>query len=230
MIPMLIIYIFKRSRFGKLIIEKANAYRSIVGRGLSLLLILLVTNVSASNFYRTPQTITFKIVKNNKPIGSVTIYKQEVENSIIYTLESKIDTQFIIKFDIEAREKSVYKEGALVYSSIFRKLNDKVKINQSLSFHNGQYIFENMGKEEALSFNTIHRNLVTLFFNEPVSVHKIYSDKFKKMVSVTPLSKGKYKIVFPENNNSIYHYKNGKCTMIEAKGPFYKVKLIPENK
>ncbi|TWO33276.1 hypothetical protein E1J38_005105 [Seonamhaeicola sediminis] len=167
-------------------------------------------------------------MKNNKSVGSITIKREKLGNSIAYTLSSKIKAKFIVEFDIEAEEKSIYKEGALVYSSIFRKLNDKVKLNQSLSLVEGQYVLKSLDATEALSLNVIYRNLITLFFNEPINVKKIYSDKFKKMISIIPLGNGKYKINFSHNTSNVYHYENGKCTMIEAKGPFYKVKLVPE--
>lgn len=79
---------------------------------------------------------------------------------------------------------------------MYRKINNKVKLNQNIEFKKGKYVFSDCDKKETLDIGIIQRNLVVLFFNEPTGFDRIYCDKFNTVVNITPLGKGRYKIVF----------------------------------
>ena len=52
-----------------------------------------------------------------------------LDNSVIYSSESQIKAKFLITFNVATKEKAVFKNGVLVYSSIFRTINSKTKTN-----------------------------------------------------------------------------------------------------
>ena len=229
MIPMLIMYVLKRSKYGDRITEKIKVFKPLAIKVIVLLLLLLVTQVGAFNNSLERQSLTYEVHKKDKVIGTITINKLHTLDSTIYTLNSKINAKFVVRFNIEGSEKSVYKNDKLVYSSIYRKVNNKIKADHSISFRNGVYKLQASKKESQLNFQKIACNLITLYFKEPKGVIKVYCDNIKKMVPVKKIGFGLYKVSFSKDKYNIFHYKNGKCVKIEAYSSLFDVTLIPQD-
>lgn len=226
MLLILLIYTLKNKFKGNQSFNIAYVLRRLVLKIKYIIPFFLISSTSFNNSVSEVEKISFSIIKNKSSIGFIDIEKASLDRTTIYTINSEVNAKVIFNFKAVGREKSIYKEDTLIFSSIYRKLNSRVKLNQSLSFVKGKYLLKDKHKRVALNVDIIRHNLVTLFFFEPKGIQKIYSDKFKKMVNITAIRKGKYKIVLPNKSTSIYHYKNGKCTMIEVVGSFYKVSLI----
>lgn len=173
-------------------------------------------------------TIYFEVVRKETPIGFIRIEREIRGNQTIYSVESEITARFLFKFIALGKEKAVYEDDRLVYSSVFRKINSAVKMDQCLYYIDGQYVFKNKGDSELLEeIDRIQRNLITLLCTEPVQDGVVYSDKFKRMIPITKLGPRKYKVIHPNNDYTIYNYRDGKCVEALVVGSFYKVKLVP---
>ena len=224
---MLLIYTFKK------VFKKSHSFDMVVAlKRLALKIkyiipFFLLSTASINNSLTEVEKISFNIINKGTNIGFINVEKLTSDETTTYDVNSNVNTKVILKFHAYGKEKSIYKEDTLIYSSIYRKLNNKVKVNQSLSFDNGQYYLNQSDKREMLNMDIITRNLVTLFFFEPIGINTIYCDKQNKMLNISPLGQGMYKVVFSKNSYNIFHYKNGKCTLIEIEGSFFKVKLIP---
>jgi hypothetical protein len=227
MLVMLLIYTFKKAFKRSPYFEIAAVLKMYLFKIKYIIPFFLLANTSTNSSAPEVEKISFSIIKKNSSIGFIDIEKTSINETTTYIINSKVNTKVIFNFDAVGMEKSIYRKDTLVFSSMYRKLNNKVKLNQSIALINGKYISEEKNKKEALDINIIYRNLVTLFFFEPLGIKEIYSDKFKEMVKVTCIGQGKYKVVLPNKGTSIYHYKNGSCTMIEVIGTFYKVRLMP---
>ncbi|RED50157.1 DUF6134 family protein [Seonamhaeicola aphaedonensis] len=226
MIPMLIMYVLRRSKYGSIIVKKIESNKRVFLRFIMLLAILLVTKVQANT---GGQSLRYSVVKNNKVIGSIAINKSEGNNTITYTLKSEINAKYIIRFNIEGSERSVYKNGKLIFSSVLRKVNNKVKSNHSISFHKGYYNLKTSESEERLNFRAIAQNLIILYFNEPLGVREVYCDNQRKMAKINRLSNGSYKVNISKDKYNIFHYERGRCVKVEAFSSIFKVILIPDN-
>ena len=227
MLLMLLIYtlkkVFKRSSS----FEIATLLKRQLFKIKYIIPFFLLSNTNPDNAATDVEKISFSVIKKNSSIGFIDIEKTSIDETTTYIINSEVNAKVIFNFNAIGIEKYIYKSDTLIYSSLYRKLNNKVKLNQSLSLVDGKYFLKEKNKNEVLDFNIINRNLVMLFFFEPIGIHEIYSDKYREMVRVTPLDNGKYRVVLPNKSTNIYHYKNGKCILIEAIGTFYKVKLIP---
>jgi len=213
--------IFKRSYS----LELLEALKTLVFKFKYVLPFLLLSNTNSNNTALEVEKISFTIINRDSSIGFIDIEKTSFNHTTTYIINSEVNAKVIFNFNAIGREKTIYKEDTLIYSSVYRKLNNKVKLNQSLSFKDGKYIFDNSEKRETLNFNIINRNLVTLFFYEPIGIQEVYSDKYKQMVKITSIGNGMYKLILPNRDINIYSYKNGKCTLIEIEGSFFKVTL-----
>ncbi|TNJ44687.1 hypothetical protein KFZ70_01520 [Tamlana fucoidanivorans] len=226
MIPMLILYLIRKAKKASFFSRRLGDFKKLVWK-LKLLLTLFTVTISfASN--TDPNThLTYNVVRNNHVIGTISINRMFSEDSIAYYLESKIQAKALFKFVIIGKETSIYKDGLLTYSSIFRKVNNKIKANHKLVFKGVTYKNLNADKHHQLNHTKIHRNLVTLFFVEPKGVSEVFCDFEKRMVRLEYLGHGKYKVIFNGGKYNIYHYRNGKCVKIEANSTLFDVDLIP---
>lgn len=230
MLIMLLIYGYKKVFKKSHSFEIATVLKKLIFKIKYIIPFFLLANTSIINETTEVEKISFNIIKKNSRIGYIDIEKASLDKTTTYTLDSEVKVKVIFSFKAIGREKSIYKDDTLIFSSVYRKLNNKVKLNQSLSFINGKYLFKEKNKKEEINIDVINSNLVTLFFFEPVGIQEIYSDKYKKMVKITPIGNSRYKVVLPNKSTSIYHYEEGKCTMVDVVGSFFKVKLIQDFK
>ncbi|MGM5469576.1 DUF6134 family protein [Flavobacteriaceae bacterium LMO-SS05] len=188
---------------------------------------LLLSMASLDTLSPKAELITFHVINRNSKIGYINIEKQSQAEAVTYTLNSNIKAKILFKFNAIAEERSVYEHDTLVFSSIYRTLNNKVNRNQSLALVEGRYILSYNDQEEILPIDCIRRNLVTLYFKEPIGISMVFCDNQKQMVKVAPISEGIYKVEFSKGKYNIFHYKEGKCVKVEAVSPMFDVTLIP---
>ncbi|WP_143144315.1 DUF6134 family protein [Flaviramulus basaltis] len=192
-----------------------------------MLFLLVATNFYAINDSHKSNVITYNVVKNNTIIGTIKINKQTFKDSITYTLESNIEARYILKFKITGEEKSIYKDDILMYSSVFRTVNNKLKTNHSISLNNGRYKLQSSKEIRILDFDSITHNLITMYFKEPIGLQNIFCDNLSQMVPVKAIRDGIYRVEFSKDKYNIFHYENGECFKIEAFSPLFDVTLIP---
>jgi len=224
MIPLLIIYTLRKFKAGQSILERLLKFTTYIKKAIAILFLLIFSSNYGSNL--TAPTI-FNIVKNNTVIGSIKITKNVSRDSVIYNIESNVEAQFILKFKVVAKEKYIYKAGTLIYSSLFRMLNNKVKTNHSIQYNKGEYSLKTSEKVRALNLEEIKCNLTILYINEPIGIKSVFCDNQQEMVKVVPMGNGIYKVELSKGKYNVFHYKNGRCVKIEAVSPLYDVTLIP---
>lgn len=195
-----------------------------------LLFFLLISSAGIENEFPIIEKIEFSIVKKNATIGYITIERSSQDQMTSYSIVSEVNAKIILNFKAVGKERYVFRNDTLMSSSMYRKINSRVKIDRTVEFNKGKYVSTDLGRKETLDVGIIKNNLVVLFFNEPKNFDRIYCDKLKTVVNITSLGKGRYKVVLPNKSYSIYNYEQGKCTSIEVKGTFFKVKLVKENR
>jgi hypothetical protein len=115
----------------------------------------------------------------------------------------------------------------LIYSSVFRTVNNKIKTNHIINLKMGAYHIQFSQKKEKLLLDSIKKNLVAMYFNEPIGFQQVFCDNLSMMVPIIFKGDGVYKVSFPRGKYNLFHYKNGKCVKIEAYSPLFDVTLIP---
>lgn len=225
MLYLLIILIIRKLRSKNLDFNLMRLFKQLLLKVKYVFPFLLISMTLTNNEVNKEERIVFDIINKGNNVGYIIIEKSSKENTTIYNVNSEVETQFIIKFKAEGKERSVYRNDTLIYSSIYRKLNNKIKVNQTLKFKKGSYAILKGKNESSINLNAITCNLVVLFFEEPLGVEKVYCDKLKKELNIIKLAKGKYKVKFPNGSYNVFNYKNGQIAHIDAVGSFYKVTL-----
>jgi len=213
--------------------EYSKDLKGIKSQTLIIIIILLLFpffNAYSNNDFdgkEPSKSLSYNIFRNEEVIGKIEINLSTRGDSIIYDIDSDVLAKFILKFKVVGKEKYIYKNGTLVYSSQFRTLNDKVKTNHSILYNNGGYKLHTSEKISPLHLEAIKCNLVKLYVNEPKGINSVFCDNQQQMVKVEPLGNGIYKVELSRGKYNIFHYENGRCVMIKAVSPLYDVTLIP---
>lgn len=225
MIPALIIYLIRKYKGKSRSFVECPVSKKIIFKLLLILgIMLIVSSFTTPNTYKS---LSYNVVKNNKVIGVININKSISQNEIVYTLNSDIKTKLLLTFNIVGKEKAIYKNGVLVYSSVYRSLNDKVKVDHSIKLQGDKYHITASNEITSMPFRAINHNLVTLYFNEPKGVDSIFCDNLKEMVAVKAIAAGAYRVEISNGKYNVFHYKNGKCIKVEAVSKLFSVTLIP---
>ncbi|MCH4553614.1 DUF6134 family protein [Aestuariibaculum lutulentum] len=227
MIPALILYLIRRMKYGTDTSLDLSKFREMVLKIKSILFFFIISTSFAYNTINTGETITYKIVKKNTTIGFIKIEKQVTSNVTTYILKSNVEVNFLVNVSVLCDEKSIYKNDILVYSSVYRKVNGKVKANHKLLRESGRYALLYENKKKLLELDELTQNLVTLYFEEPKTIRKVYCDNLKQEIVITPLNEGCYRVDFEKGKYNVFHYRNGECVKIDAVSKLFNVTLIP---
>jgi len=227
MIPLLIFYVLKKHNVIIVSENRLLKIKTTIQKIIVLLMLSVFTCAQGSNKPDSETSKVFQIVKNDKVIGTINMVKKIYGDSIIYDSESQINVKLLLRFEITGNEKSVFKNGILVYSSVYRKLNNKVKANHVIARQGTHYNLNDNNKTEILGINSIEQNLISLYFKEPKNITSIFCDNQKEMIHVKSLGQGKYKVEISNGKYNIFHYKDGKCVEVEAVSPMFDVVLMP---
>jgi len=136
-----------------------------------------------------------------------------------------VKTRFLIKVTVKSIEEAIFQNGILVYSSLCRIVNGDEKINRRMQATGITYKLTSKDKITTLPSYPINYSVLSLYYQEPVNVSKIYSDNFQQYVNIKKVATDKYQVIFPNGNINYYTYKNGICTNVEV-NQFYNLQFL----
>jgi len=169
--------------------------------------LLLVLLLSAT--FLNAQTYKYRILAKGKAIGNITVNKTIKDSAIYYDIEAHSTVKMFFTESIKYHMSSIYIQGNMFYSSATIYLNGKVHFNSIVQKENTYYSV-NISGHETRFFDMVSYSGAMLYFTEPTTINKIYSeiDNVEKDISV--IKRHQYKIVNPKTGNaSIFYYKDG---------------------
>ena len=172
------------------------------------------------------KVLAFDIVRNEKTLGRIFFSQTSSGKTDSLNMECKVHGKLISTFSAESMEKAVFKDGILVQSSIYRKINGSEKANKNQRAANGKYIMADGKKTKEINIYPITQNMLSLYINEPINTSQVYSDNFESMVPVEKIQDHKYKVTLPDNSYNNYFYNDGTLTKVEVHHPLYSAKFV----
>lgn len=188
---------------------------------LPLLFILSVQNVSAQK-----HQLNYKVIFRGDDIGWMRLEKNVNGSKSNLSLTSEIKTRIIFSIDVFTKELSTFENGKLIYSSLFRKNNGSVKVDKQTKLIGDLYEISEEGEKHRFKFPLIDSNLLSLYFEEPVTLKKVYWDKKNCFLDVTKTEDGGYLMKFSNGNCNRFYYKNGVCTKVKIEHMFYSAEIV----
>ncbi|MEJ7767124.1 MAG: DUF6134 family protein [Chitinophagaceae bacterium] len=170
--------------------------------------------------------LNYQVIRNGDVIGKM-YFQQLIQGcSTHLRVQSEVKARFILLLTIWAKEETIYRNGILIFSSIFRKLNGKEKTNRETKLEGNSYLVTKEGSAVLFNSYPIRFNLLSLYCTEPRLVSKAYADNFSEFVPVVKTGTHEYKVTLPDGSYNYYFYQDSICTRVEVHHSLYSLQFI----
>jgi uncharacterized protein DUF6134 len=232
MIPVLIIWLLRRYKQRRHALQVKTHLEKIKHRlptiaGVLLFALMLLMTLKGHSQNRQ---FNYQIVRNGSKVGTLN-FSETTNGAMDYLkMESDVKTRFILMtFTAHASEEAVYRNGVLLHSSIYRKLNGNEKVNKQHLAQNSQYIIRRGNNTEINKSYPITYNMLSLYSREPENISRVYSDNFETFLAIQKVDGHKYKITLPDGNYNYYLYTGGVLNLVEIHHSLYSANIVLTN-
>ena len=159
------------------------------------------------------------------PIGKLEIEKYVHENNFA-TIEMNSNVKILFN-QLKLFSKVISKDGEILTSEFIQEHNRDVK-NHTIVFQEQDNSWT-ANFENGISKTFLNRPKICvseLYFEEPILVDSVFSERFGQPCYLEKVGLTIYRIHFPDNGLSDFHYKNGQCYMIKSTLRGKKTKLL----
>jgi len=219
MIPTIIFLLLTRYRRHQT--EKAERLIMLVTKVSRRMLLLILSIAITGLAFSQEKKLEYQIKRNGDVVGNINFNQSSVGNRTTLKLESELKTRFIFTITACTKEETIYDNGILTWSSIYRKTNGSEKANKKIKASGNGYVLYKDNKSETLNKYPIRYNMLSLYSKEPIAVSQVYSDVFEQFITIQKTAEHKYKIVLPDGNSNNYHYQNGMLSKVDISNTFY---------
>lgn len=229
MISLFIIWLVKTYRttknkqeFISIVISKISFLSSRVSLFLMLLFLLLI------NFQAMAQSrsLHYQIVRGNDVVGNIQFTETYNTGVKKMKMESQVKGKILfVSYSGTAIEETIFRDGVLIQSSVYRRMNGKEKINKQHKAVNNFYEIRTGEKTDILGTYPITYNMLSLYSAEPVNISMIYSENFQAFIPVKNMGDHQYKISLPNGDTNYYYYKDGILAWVKANSTWYSVTI-----
>jgi len=170
--------------------------------------------------------IFFDVIFKDEKIGVLHAQETKSESTSLKVLTIETSTTFLfISIHVESEVSTTQKGGVLIKGTAYRNASRKSSdvIASVTKIGNRLYQRERNGVKDKIKNLHITFCVADLYFKEPVGITRVFSNMYAEMLQLKQVSVGKYKLITPDNNNSIYNYRNGELISIEVDTPVGKV-------
>jgi len=204
---------------------KAARIQSIAKKaGRTIGLVILCNLISLFSSSQEKNSV-YTIYRSGSAVGSINFSKSIAGNRTTLKLESEVKTRFIFTITANSKEETIYDNGIMTWSSIYRKTNGNEKANKKIKATGNSYTLYNGNKSEIQNNYPIRYNMLSLYATEPTEVSQVYSDSFEQFITIQKTADHKYKIELPDGNSNNYHYENGVLCKVDINSTFYSASI-----
>lgn len=225
MVPALLFWLFKKHALpvlNNLIVQfQVNSFHKLLKRSTLLSIFILLFTASS---YAQEEISTYQIKRNGDVIGQMQ-FKQKRNGSDTYlTMNSKVKTRFIFEINVQTDDEAHFKNGQLMYSAVYRKVNGREKEHKETKLTNQSYKLQAGNKASALQ-GSISYNMMLLYCKEPINIAQVYSDSFQQTLPIKRMAPNTYRINLPDGNYNDYYFQNGICKTVKVHHSLYTITM-----
>ena len=165
------------------------------------------------------QPIIYDILLAGRPVGALTITPTRVDDGSDHLrVRGTIDT---FLYDVVYVSENRFEKGVLKTSMSSQVVNGKLKEKTNTVKNTSHYrvTFEDgksAAKETIHIPHPINHTVTSLYYQEPLNMKQIYSDRYGKMCLVQKVAPGAYEVVMPDGKRTRYTYAQGQCREVQS--------------
>ena len=184
-------------------------------------LLALLSTVFVISACGQQTNLTYNIKHGGSVIGKLCVTQKRNDSVVNVALCSKVKAGFIITFSVNDVEESMFNNGVLYHSKIYREVNGVEKVSKEHLATNSGYIIARKNKKNVVMQGPIKYNLMLMYTVEPLQTNLVYSDNYEQYLTLQKIGEHCYKLLLPDDNFQNYYYKNGVCFKIEMHSTFF---------
>lgn len=169
--------------------------------------------------------ILFDVILKEKKIGVLHAQETKSDSKSFKVLTVETKTTFLfIPIHMESEVSTIQRNGVLIEGTAYRNASRKSKDVTAKVTKIGFRLYqrERNGVKDKIK-KRITFCVVDLYFKEPTEIRQVFSNMYAQMLALKRISNGIYQLITPDNNNSLYIYRNGQLVSIEVDTPVGKV-------
>lgn len=164
-------------------------------------------------------TIMFDVFYKDDLIGTVKAVHLVKGDVTVKDIQTKTDTKLMVAtIHVESEINLNYQNNILTKGIAYRKAsrgNEDV-FSTTTATGNKSYTVTKDNVTTKLTNTEIKFCIGDLYFTEPKTIKKVYSNMYAKFLDINSLGSGKYKINLPDGKTFLVHYISGKLETIEV--------------
>jgi hypothetical protein len=162
------------------------------------------------------QKSTYIISAAGKKIGKINTSLVKLGDTETYEVVSEVDFKVLwTSYNRKTENVAVFENGILITSSSGVYMDHVLEDSSSMYLDENKYTcFRSPDQKFVLENQQLTFTTVMLYYNEPVGVEKIYSERFLDYCPIEKLDEHKYKIYLPNGKQNYYTYVNGILTEV----------------
>ncbi len=165
------------------------------------------------------QELMYTITWRDDSIGYLKAEREQIQDNEYYNINSDTEFNILFSFSLNYKYENEYRNGRLYSASANNSLNQKERDQSSIIWQNDHYLLRVNDKSEKVENQKITFTVSKLFFNEPVGIDTIFSERFGKFLALEKLEQNKYILTKPDGRENIYFYDNGICSKVIVDNP-----------
>ncbi|MGO2359389.1 DUF6134 family protein [Mesonia sp.] len=195
-----------------------------------LLLILLFLFFSFSVVSQT-QSLTYNLFYRNKKVGTLQAIKKVEDQRTIYQNQTNINTKILFsKIKVDYSYFVAFNKTKLSKAKVLIEVKGDKRNDTQTILENGIYHYYEDQKLKSKIEDDITYSAVMLMLEEPIGIHKVYSEENGTFHSLRKVGEHAYEKTNDKNNVNEYVYKNGvlESGTIDAGIIKFRLELIEE--
>ncbi|MEP6845956.1 MAG: DUF6134 family protein [Panacibacter sp.] len=227
MLPLFIYQLIKKALARHWFKTKSQTVKITISRHmitatmLAVMMVVVCFKVFAQNL-----TLTYKVMQGNKEIGWLKLQRKDSCSSTFITCESEVKKRVLVMFSVQEKQDVLFRNGIMIRSHVYRKVNDDVKVNIYTLNQGTHYVINKTKSSEQLMISGIRDNQVSIYFKEPVNINQMYSDSYQRFLDIKNLGNHSYTINFPGGDTNNYYYTNGICTKVKLNHSLFSAEFV----
>ncbi|MEO5978308.1 MAG: DUF6134 family protein [Chryseolinea sp.] len=181
---------------------------------------LLASFLLAGTFTRAQnQEIFFDVIYKDEKVGVLHAKETNTGSKSVKLLTIETKTTFLfIPIHMESEVNTTQENGVLMEGTAYRNASRKSSDVVSTVKKIGPRLYQRElnGVKDKIKNLRITSCVVNLYFNEPLGVTRVFSNMYAQMLKLKRIDKGQYRLITPDNSNSLYLYRDGKLISIEV--------------
>jgi len=178
------------------------------------------------SFSARAEILRYTVMHRDNEVGQLQIERTVSKDETRYRFESNVALTMIMKIRVYDMMDVTFHGNLLTRAYLYRTLNDKVKVRNLALWDGTRYKLSDRDNEIKTITHPIYFTTASLYYVEPLQIRNLYSEKFQKMIPVTPDGASRYRLDLPNGNRVFYSYRNGRCSLVEAQTEWADIRFV----